>query len=114
MPRRVPRGKGPFKGLLARGYEQLRATGYSAADAHRIMATIKRADDEGYIIEWVADDGEFSEEGYPLWSVLAEDEDGKILDAMGGIDLGETGPDAHHSIAYQWDAEAQVLSEALP
>jgi hypothetical protein len=117
--RRVPFNKGPFTGAKAHGYEQLREAGYPAAEAHRIMSIHQRADDADLLIEWEQDeltsaDFDDTDEPHRLWWVAARDATGKVLDSLGGIDLGEEGePDAYHSHPYQWDAEAQVLDEAL-
>jgi hypothetical protein len=106
-----------LSGRWQRAYDRLRQGGYTALRAHNIARTLHDADVAGLNIEWRDDpDGESSagegDDG-PWWGVIATDEDGTVLDSLWGISLGETGPDAHHSILYQYDAEAQVLGEAL-
>lgn len=104
---------------LTRAVRVLEDAGYSKASAELIAQTHAVADALGLSIEWQPDpDGELSAgddegQGKQWWGVIARGTDGEVLDSLWGIDLGETGPDAHHSIPYQWDAEAQVLDEAI-
>jgi hypothetical protein len=102
----------PPRRAVARLYERLRKKGYPAKDAHFIADQHQAALDLGINVGWTEDQESSYDEGAPRWTVIATDEDGNVLDAMGGVDLGEVGPDAHHSDPYQYDAEAQVISEA--
>lgn len=95
-------------------YERMRAAGYKPQEAHFIASEHQRAHDEGITVEWEEDqDGERDDDGNPRWICFARNEDGEVTDSLGGIDLGEVGPDAHHSDSYQYDAEAQVINASL-
>lgn len=94
-------------------YERMRGAGYSAKDAHFIASEQQAALDEGITVEWEEDrDADRSDEepDYALYCVIARNEVGDVVDSLCGVDLGEVGPDAHHSDPYQYDAEAQVIN----
>lgn len=100
-------------------YERLRKHGYGAKDAKWVALTHEQGNAAGLSITWESDpdgglsEGEYSSGG-PYWWVAAVDEDGKIIDALGSVDFGAgEGPSSRHTDPCQWDAEAQVLSEAL-
>lgn len=104
-------------GRWQRIYDRLRAGGYGARDVYAIATAHRDGDAAGFDIEWGEDpegaDSAGEGEAGPWWYVAVLDRDRNVLDSLAGIDLGDTGPDAHHSVLYQYDAEAQVLSESL-
>jgi len=87
--------------------ERLRRAGYKPKDAKFVADEHAAARELGIEVEW-EEDTSADERG--LWGVIARNEAGQVLDSLWGIDLGDVGPDAHHSDPYQWDAEAQVIS----
>jgi hypothetical protein len=97
----------PPRKTIAALYDRMRRAGYKPKDAKFVADEHAAARELGIEVEW-EEDTSADERG--LWGVIARNEAGQVLDSLWGIDLGDVGPDAHHSDPYQWDAEAQVIS----
>jgi hypothetical protein len=109
----------PLREWAKRIYDRLRREGYGAQSAFWIAKMHDQADEKGILVEWIEDEESSQEERKPMFIVRARldpeewvDDEG-TEDNLGGIDLGDHEPDAHHSSAYQYDAEAQVIAGVL-
>lgn len=94
-------------------FARLRKAGYKVGPAKRIATTHTIANALSLGVEWVYDQDASDEGDGPRWLVIARGPDDEALGSLGGIYLGDVGPDAHHSDPYQYDAEAQALDEAI-